>query len=69
MSTNCSLIRDFEGTPHLAVAGHFATGARFVSIAPNGEELVAVFHIPTRQLTFEEQSNVVRIDRKPRKAA
>lgn len=70
MSTNVSLIRDHNGIPHLAVAGHYATGARVVALSPNGEgELVAVIHIPTRHLTFEEQTNVVRFDRVQRDAA
>lgn len=69
MPTNTSLVRDHEGIPHLAVAGHYATGARVVGITSNGEELVAVIHIPTKNLTFEEQSNVVRFDRVQRDAA
>lgn len=54
---------------NLAVAGHYALGSRVISIASNGEELVAVVHIPLKDCTFEEQSNVVSIDRGKRKAA
>ncbi|WP_157733204.1 hypothetical protein [Bosea sp. AS-1] len=49
---------------NLAVAGHYALGSRVISIASNGEELVAVVHIPLKDCVFEEQSTVVQFKRR-----
>jgi len=61
---NVSIVRNHEGSMNLAVAGHFALGSRVISIASNGEELVAVVHIPLKDVVFEEQSTVVPFKRR-----
>ncbi len=61
---NVAIVRNNEGHMNLAVAGHYALGSRVISIASNGEELVAVVHIPLKDCVFEEQSTVVQFKRR-----
>lgn len=57
---NCALVRDNNGDMHLTVAKHYALGARVVSVASNHEgNMVAVVHIPLKDVVFEEQDTVV----------
>lgn len=62
---NCSLVRDNHGDMHLTVASNYALGARVVSIATNHEgNMVAVVHIPLKDVVFEEQSTVIPFKRR-----
>lgn len=62
---NCALTRDHEGEMHLSVSGHYALGARVIQIANNHQgEMVAVVHVPLKDLVFKEQDSVVPFKRR-----
>ncbi|MGX1786852.1 hypothetical protein ACWIGM_08955 [Bosea sp. NPDC055332] len=50
---------------NLAVAGHYALGSRVIAITTNHQgEMVAVVHVPLKDVVFEEQSTVVPFKRR-----
>ena len=62
---NVSIIRDHEGDMHLTVANHYALGAKVIQIANNHQgEMVAVVHIPLKDVVFEEQDTVIPFKRR-----
>lgn len=62
---NVSIVRNHEGDMNLAVAGHYALGSRVIAVTNNHQgEMVAVVHIPLKDVVFEEQSTVVPFKRR-----
>lgn len=61
-----SIIRTHTGTLELAVGSAYVEQARVINIASNGDEMVAVVHIPLKALTLEENDNVVPFKRERR---
>lgn len=59
-----SIIRTHTGALELAVGGAYVDQARVINIASNGDELVAVVHIPVKALTLEERDSVVPFKRR-----
>lgn len=59
-----SIIRTHTGGLELAVSGQYVDQARVINIASNGDELVAVVHIPVKALTLEERDSVVPFKRR-----
>lgn len=61
---HASITRTHDGMMILKASGVQVQGANVVSIANNGEQFVAVVHIPLTSCSFSEQDNVVPLVRK-----
>lgn len=47
-----TIIRNHKGELDLSVSGHYVDGARVLGLSSNGDEMVAVVHIPLKALTL-----------------
>lgn len=61
---HASITRTHDGTMILKAGGVQVQGANVVSIGNNGEQFIAVVHIPLTSCSFSEQDNVVPMVRK-----
>lgn len=56
---SATIIRNHKGELDLSVSGHYVDGARVLGLSSNGDEMVAVVHIPLKALTLTERDDVV----------